>query len=195
MTTVVGVDPSLTATGLCTWRDGRFYVDTIVTPSTMPAAERHHVIVTRVLRMADPSDVGRAQPRRTVFVVEGLLKPGGDALRGNSYLELAELRGVLNYALHIKGFSRVDVNPMTLKLYATGNGRASKQSMLDAARGRLGHLFAVRNDNEADAGWLCVMGLHRYGMPLARPALPAKNLRALNVPTWAPFTLEGDHGD
>lgn len=191
MTTVIGVDPSLTGTGLVTWRDGRWYARTVSTPAGMPTPERHHQIVVAALRMADRDADGRLHPERTLYVLEALIKPAGNATRGNAYLELAELRGVLNYGLHVKGYSRVDINPGTLKVYATGAGKASKQAMLTAARGRLEHVLPPLGDhNQADAAWLAVMALHRYGLEVWSP--PAKNRRALTVPEWPPFVLSGE---
>ena len=179
MTTIVGVDPSLSSCGLVTWRGGRFYVDTISTPADMPAPERHHRIVSRVLRMAQGP---------TLYVVEGMIKPSDEAMRGLSTLDLAQLRGVLNYGIHVKGHRRVEVHPSTLKVWAIGRGKASKDDMVAAARGRLGQLLFARNDDEADAAFLCTLALHHYGRPQWRP--PRSHLRALTVPEWPPFTLE-----
>jgi Holliday junction resolvasome RuvABC endonuclease subunit len=183
MTTVIGVDPSLSGTGIVTWRDGRFYVSTVVTLPATKREERHQKIALAVLAMRDP-----AGP--TLVVMEGRITPGGDAVQ--TAMDLAELRGAINLAVHITGgrepVQRVDVHPLTLKVYATGNGRSNKTAMVTAARGRLGEHFHVSNDNEADAAWLCALALHRYGRPLCR--MPAKNLTSVHKPEWPPFALE-----
>lgn len=68
------------------------------------------------------------------------------------------------------------VPPATLKLYATGKGNASKAEMLTEAVRRLG--YGGHDDNEADAMWLCALGLDVIGEPLAD--MPAKNRTALD---------------
>lgn len=178
MTTVVAGDLSLSATGLAAWRDGRvFPPTTIKTLPKMPTEDRHHIIVMRLLAMA----VGP-----TLYVLEGRIKPADEAV--NTAMDLAELRGVVNYAIRQRGHTRADVNPLTLKVYATGNGRANKQAMVLAARGRLGKHAHVEDDNQADALWLLAMTLDHYGRPLVR--LPTKNRDAAGRPPWPPFTLE-----
>lgn len=185
MTTVIGVDPSIASTGLVTWRDGRFYVATVATLPSTPMAARHHAIVMRILGMVDP-----AGPGVTLVVMEGRITPPADAVQ--TAMDLAELRGVINYGLHVKHIPKVDVHPGTLKVYATGSGRASKADMEVAARGRLGDHLHVANDDEADAAWLVAIALHHYGRPLWQP--PLKNREAVERTEWPTFavpTLEG----
>lgn len=178
MTTIIGLDLSLASTGMVTWRDGRFFVTTIVTRSGDEPEHRHHNIINRVLSMVDGP---------TLVVMEGRITPGEDAIQ--TAMDLAELRGVVHYGLHVRKVPRVDVHPSTLKVYATGNGRASKQDMVLAARGRLGKHLHVTNDDEADAAWLTAVALAHYGRPLC--ALPAKNLKAVARPKWlSSFSLE-----
>lgn len=179
MTTIVGIDPSLASTGLAVWRDGRFYVSTLATRPGQDPAARHHYTVSRCLSVADP------QPGHTLYVVEERITPGPDAVQ--TAMDLAELRGVINYGIHAKGHRRVDVHPGTLKVYATGNGRANKAAMLVAARGRLGTHAYTNNDDEADALWLVAIALHHYGLPLWSP--PKKNLTAVGKPAWPAFLL------
>jgi crossover junction endodeoxyribonuclease RuvC len=180
MTTVIGVDPSLSSTGLVTWRDGRFYTSTVATSPRDKTEHRHHVIIMRILTMRDPT------PGRTLIAMEGRITPGEDAVQ--TAMDLAELRGVLNHGIHVAGLPKVDVHPSTLKVYATGNGRASKADMEVAARGRLGRHLHCANDDEADAAWLVAITLHHYGLPLC--ALPKKHHAAVVKPPWPPFTLE-----
>ena len=188
MTTVVAIDPSLTGTGLCTWRDGRFYLDTIHTTPNIPAPERHHRIVMRVLGMAPDLAVIEARidiaPRAEIVNGKAKVTAGQ---RGNSTLDLAELRGVIMYGLWSRKVPVAVVHPATLKAYATGNGGANKQAMLTAARGRLGEHFFVRTDDEADAAFLLAAALDHYGAPLWRP--PAKQRAALDRITWPAFSL------
>lgn len=184
MTTVLAVDPSLTSTGVVKWQDGRFTVRTI---RTMPGDERsarHHRIVMELLAMRDP------KPGRTLCSIEGRITPPDGAVQ--TAMDLAELRGAICLGLFTQGIPRAEVHPSTLKVYATGRGNASKADMLVAARGRLSTHFVATNDDEADAGWICALTLHHYGMPLWR--VPATNLRALATtraakPGWPAFVL------
>jgi hypothetical protein len=192
VSTIVGVDLSLSATGLVTWRDGQFFVTTVVTPAGMDPPERHHLIVTRILAMACGPTLfvveGRIDIAAKAELVDGEAKITG-GLRGNTTLDLAELRGVVNYGICQYRRPRVDVHPSTLKVYATGNHRASKTSMVLAARGWLGEHLPVTNDDEADAAWLVAMALERYAdEPLCQ--LPKKNRAAVAKPAWPEFTLE-----
>jgi Holliday junction resolvasome RuvABC endonuclease subunit len=184
MTTVMGLDPSVASTGLVTWRDGKFYATTIATAPGLKPAMRHDMVVMRILSMVDPDG-----PDRTFVAMEGRINPGDGSGRADTALDLAELRGVINYGLHVRGVSKVDIHPATLKVYATGNGHASKAAMTVAARGRLGEHLYCANDDESDAAWLLAMAMHHYGRPLC--PLPKKHTAAIAKPAWPPFTLEG----
>lgn len=68
------------------------------------------------------------------------------------------------------------VTAASLKTFATGRGNADKIAMVVAARDRLG--YEGENDNEADAIWLCELGMRIAGMPTIK--LPQTHLRALD---------------
>jgi Holliday junction resolvasome RuvABC endonuclease subunit len=85
-------------------------------------------------------------------------------------LRLAELGGAVRFMLYRRGIPFVVIGPTALKFFATGNGNASKQQMVDAARA-LG--AEVANDNEADAWWLWLAAQQRYEPHLERPVLTA----------------------
>jgi len=178
VTTILAIDPSLASTGLVAWRDGRFHATTITTRPGDPREHRHHTIAMRILAARDPNGP-------TLAVMEARITPPPEAVE--TAMDLAELRGVILHGLHQCGIPVAAVHPGTLKVYATGNGRASKQDMVVAARGRLGaHLF-VANDDEADAAWLLALALEFYGQPLC--SLPRKNRSSVAKPKWPPFTL------
>lgn len=65
----------------------------------------------------------------------------------------AELRAVLKLVAKELGDIRVvSVAPTTLKVFATGSGRAKKPDMIRTARRQLG--YGGVDDNEADALWV-----------------------------------------
>lgn len=96
--------------------------------------------------------------------------------KGSSLLELAELGGVIRHLCWTAGVDWLDIPPATLKVYATGHGRADKFAMLVAARDRLG--YRGTDHNEADAAWLRALALDMLGTPVVD--LPQRNRVAVN---------------
>jgi Holliday junction resolvasome RuvABC endonuclease subunit len=72
------------------------------------------------------------------------------------------------------------VPPPTLKVYATGDGKASKEQVQESVERRYG--ISLANDNEADALTLAAMAADAYGTPLAEA--PRECRRALTSVTW-----------
>lgn len=178
--TVIGLDYSLTSTGMASWVDGRVFLTSIPTSPFATLEQRSHTTIGRILAQLDPGGW-----ESTLVTTEGRIKPRDAAVM--TALDMAELRGACNHALHVRGISRgghrADVNPLTLKVYATGDGHASKLSMVLAARGRLGEVAGmVQNDDEADALWLLAMTLDHMGMPLV--PMPKRNRDAIKRVDW-----------
>lgn len=96
----------------------------------------------------------------------------------NSYArEMAELGGTVRNMLYQEHIAYLDVAPNTLKKVATGNGRANKTEVVQAAEKRLG--YEGHDDNEADALWLRAIGWFLMGETPAK--LPAAQLKAIDV--------------
>jgi Holliday junction resolvasome RuvABC endonuclease subunit len=82
----------------------------------------------------------------------------------------AELFGVLGLILWTRDIPCAEVNPVTLKVFATGSARASKEQMIESAianganlpQMRLSHNRWVPDHNAADAWWLWQMGVMHY---------------------------------
>lgn len=68
---------------------------------------------------------------------------------------VVELGGCVRRDLWRASVAVVVVSPKTLKKYATGNGNASKEQMVEA----LPEEVVARNDDEADAWWLRQIGV------------------------------------
>ena len=79
------------------------------------------------------------------------------------------------------------VSPSTLKVYATGSGKASKTAVVDAAARRMPHVDTLGDDNAADALWLAAMGLDHLGHPVVD--LPKTHRRALASVPWPGVAL------
>jgi crossover junction endodeoxyribonuclease RuvC len=162
---VVGVDPSLTATGVVT----ADYADTILHGPCTPDLElsRLRTIVGAVASAAKGADL---------VVLEGL------ALASTT--GKAAERGALHWMIR----DRLDrecvpvavVPPACLKRYITGKGNAGKAAVLIACVQRLPIL--VSNEDEADAAVLLAMGLDHVGAPLV--PMPAHHRAALGGVSW-----------
>lgn len=95
-------------------------------------------------------------------------------------LQLAGLHDILLYQFTRRGYTVGVPAAKSAKKFATGNGNASKAGMFSAAREHLG--ITVGNHDEADALWLCAMGVYTIGGHINHWAAPA-------VPTaidWIP---------
>lgn len=108
-------------------------------------------------------------PEATLIVIEGpaLHVPGRLAL-----IRIGEVRAAAALAAFRRVFTIVEVSPSSLKEIATGNGRADKNQVLDAA---VMAGASPRNHDEADAWWLSEIGRRALaGAPLpdAVAALP-----------------------
>lgn len=144
---VIGLDLSISATGIAL-ADGtcRTY-----RPTNGPAdpSRRLHELVQRIGARI------RAQ-RADLAVIEGY-NPRG--VQGFTMVRLAELGGAIRVVLHEEVIPFVEIAPKSLKLFAAGDGDATKTHMMNAARA-LG--ATVENDNEADAWLLRCAALQHY---------------------------------
>lgn len=149
MRTVIGVDPSLSRTGVAVWRDGA--VSTLSIPTTRqdgPRVVRERIICGRIMPLI--GGLGR-----TVAIVEAVHM--SRLQRGRTALDLAGLHDVIVYGLHARGVTVGVASPQCAKVIATGNGAASKARMLEAAEQQFA--ITVANTDEADAAWLMAAGV------------------------------------
>lgn len=79
---------------------------------------------------------------------------------------LAELGGVIRVALYGTGTPWIPISSSSIKLYATGNGNATKDAMVATAQDQL--VYPGRSHDEADALWLHALISHALGMPRIR---------------------------
>lgn len=167
---VVGLDLSLSSTGVALV-DGRLQT---VRPVGIGYA-RHWAIAERLL-----IDV-----RAGELVVLEDYAPHAPGI--NALIAVAEVGGIVRAMLTRARIPFVLVRPSTLKLYATGSGRAKKPELHAAALGFLNAVGETRdthrpaNFDESDAFWLRRMGLAAYG---GRPRGNEAQLRALAAVVW-----------
>jgi hypothetical protein len=72
------------------------------------------------------------------------------------------------------------IPPASLKMLATGNGNASKDEVVAAARYHLGN--RISGPDEADASWAAAAGHAALGQPLVQ--LPPEHTRGLASLVW-----------
>ncbi|WP_162940001.1 crossover junction endodeoxyribonuclease RuvC [Gryllotalpicola protaetiae] len=154
MRTVIGIDPSLRATGLAAIRGTSFGLATVKTRPVLggPAATagRVHLALERILALV-PEDTA-------LVVIEG---PSYGSQHGARF-ERAGLYWMLLDQLRGRGLEVVIVAPRTRAKYATGDGSADKRTVLRTMRERF-PVLNVRDDNQADALALACAGSRWLG--------------------------------
>lgn len=191
MIRLVGVDLSLTSTGVARLTlDGTGTTShtevvgyTLAKDATLQQrAERVWRVAYGVLELTVPGGTARNPP--DLLAVEGPAHAANDPGAG----ELHGLRWAVyrHWTRHAVPF--VEVNPSTLKLYATGNGRAEKTLVVQAIRRHYGDRFDIPlrkvdgREDVADAIALVAMAARSIGRPIDEDH-PTR-LRAVRTPRW-----------
>lgn len=169
--TVVGVDLSLTATGVAAGSGC----------TTLRCA------TTGIKRLLEVRDAVLAICRGVALVaVEGY----SFGSRTSHAYALGELGGFVRVSLYEGGIRYVDVPPASLKKYATGRGNAKKEDVLVAAVRRLNYQGA--DHNQADALWLRALALDGLGHPIV--TVPQTHRAALKPIDWDALRKEASDG-
>lgn len=153
MTTIIGLDGALAHSGLAIKRGPTMSVRTIHThPHDPPEARWAHI----------GAQLWPIVGEDTLVMLEGVF--AGAKTIGTA-LDLAMVHGTLRMGLHYRAIPFAIVDPIALKQYAVGSGKASKQEMI-AATARLQLGFTVADDHQAEGCWLVAMACDHYGMPM-----------------------------
>ena len=144
-TLFLGVDQSLNGTGLC-----------LLDASGLP-------VHLETVRPGHLRSVGRLAFVKSA--VETVLSPNVKFVGIESYayhsvgrvFELGEIGGVLRLLLHETRHTYIDINPKSLKKFATRHAAADKEAMVKAA---LAEGARVNDDNQADAFFLAMIARH-----------------------------------
>lgn len=158
---IVGVDPSLTATGLAT-ADG---TSIIAPPKGVTGAKRLAYFRDAFTDLF--VDGGRPQ----LVVLEGY-----SYASQNNREVMGELGGVIRLTFHDTAVTHVVAAPSTRMQYATGKGMAPKEAVMAEAIRRLD--YQGQSYDEADALWLREMALAHYAPDLA-VEVPAQHRAAI----------------
>lgn len=155
---VIGIDPSLSATGIATPHE------TYTIPTKAGDRDRLAVIYTAIRVAATPID-----PVDLAVIEDLPTHAHGAGLTGMA-------QGVVRLALIESEVPFAVVTAASLKKFATGRGNATKADMRMELFKRTD--LDLRDDNEVDAWWLRQIGLHLTDHP-DRITLPATHLAAL----------------
>lgn len=166
---VVGIDPSLTATGVAHWW-GELH--TYTPRKGLTGVARIRDIRAQLYTCTQSADF---------VVIEG---PAYSRQLGAGHHEAAGLWWAIVDLVHTRGTPYAVVPPTTLKRYATGKGNATKPDMRVAWLKRTGE--DVRDDNAVDAAWLRAMGMNHLGCPVVE--VPNTHRAALGKVAWPEVT-------
>lgn len=197
MTVIVGVDLSLTSTGIARIEAVQAVLPAYPAedpPRTVPG---HRVNIARVQSKPPPtSRVTLASRSLRLRKIAGEVFgycTGADlvVIEGPSYAsdsgaahDRAGLWWMVVGRLTGQGYNVVEVPPTVLKTYATGKGNAPKDAVLAAVVRRYPQVDVDQND-VADALVLAAMGARFIGQPI-EPDLPQTHTRALARVKWTP---------
>lgn len=182
---VVGLDPSLTGTGLALPPGQPLDVERLRTITSVRTGgtlvdrrRRYAGIVARVLSTLEDHPAFVAT--ELLVAVEGY----AFASNGRGHADIIELGWMLRDRLtgRYGPDAVVEVSPSGLKKYATGSGssKVSKADMRVALLKRTG--IDERDENRVDAEWLRLMALDALGAPVVE--LPAAHRQALDAVAW-----------
>lgn len=125
--TIIGIDPSLASTGVyCA------VAQTIKTKKGEPRLALIHDRTNEVVKACRPE----------FAVIESL--PANAMSAGLT----GQAQGVIRYVLQVNGIPYLELAPSSVKKMFTGNGKASKEEMIERAGE---HGVRVKNSDEADA--------------------------------------------
>lgn len=162
---VVGLDPSLTNTGIAVLVNGAPLLLTS-TGLGSPDGKSHQHRSRRVRAVCQSVLLHVTQGSHGLWpdlvVIEGILEHGPML---PSAIDRHQLWGGIYGGLDAKNIPVVVINPSTLKVWVTGHGRASKGEMLTAVRAWWPNI-TIRNHDIADAAALAAIGAMHAGDPM-----------------------------
>jgi Holliday junction resolvasome RuvABC endonuclease subunit len=167
---VLAVDLSLAATGLAGNVPGLW------TSTIKPKTKGHQRLADITNEIYDYASKGHVD----LIIIEGPSYGSGKGQQGHH--ERAGLWWHVTWRLWRNYIPLLVMPPATVKVYATGNGGASKDDVLVAALKRW-PTFGIANNNEADAATMLAAALDHADAPLCE--MPKTHRRALaGINAW-----------
>lgn len=168
---IIGIDPSLTATGIA-------IIDThnpdTIHATTIKTTNNGKEISTRLGRFTDIIDRLldhlSNEPADELVIIEA---PSYGS-RGAGIWDRAGLWWRIVRVIHDRGTTVIEIPPAVRCKYATGRGNADKDVVMLSAARRYPHAD-ISNNNEADAVILAAIGARLTGHPIDDP-MPKANL-------------------
>ena len=182
-TNIVGVDPSMTGTGIAIYDVVRNATTTHLVKSKAPEVldrnkkgkkvkppwpvrlDRHQAIVDKVLEIV---------PTNSFVVYEG---PAYSA-QGSATHDIGGIWWLMAVALQQHGCTVLVVGPTSRAKYATGVGNAAKGTVMASVIKRYPE-YEIANDNVADAVVFLAIGRRLLGTPI-EATLPQSHLEAMD---------------
>lgn len=173
---VLGVDPSLTATGLAAFGPGRCWTATLGS-----TGKRTDTLASRDARLSRITDAvaDHVTDDTALAVIEG---PALASTNG-SLLDRYGLWWRIVHRILGRDVPVYVCPPTVLKKWATGKGNADKIAVALAVA-RLWPAVELADDNQADALGLAAMGAQQLGLALPGGVLPAYRRDALARLGW-----------
>lgn len=183
MTTVLGIDPSLTRTAVAVIHPGLITLRDFPTKGTKAddlsrRSFRLNLIGGYIEELYDDITDKGHHPADLV-VIEG---PAHGQTTGSHHDRSGLWWQIVGDFLDL-GIPVVEISPSSLKTYATGKGNAGKDEVMLAVARRYTDITEVANNDQADALVLAAMGARHLGAPI-EASLPASHLRALDKVAW-----------
>lgn len=157
MSLIIGIDPSLTSTGIVVLRGNK--VELAVTTKNKPALgtiDRVRLIYERIVDIQENLSDGEKWQAPDLIVIEGF----SYGSKGRSVFDIAYLgwriREELEWLKEQDNIPWLEVPPSQLKKFATGQGNANKEIILQQVYKRWGVEFS--DNNQADAYVLAQIG-------------------------------------
>jgi crossover junction endodeoxyribonuclease RuvC len=176
MTTIVGIDLSLTCTGVAIIRDGQAITGRITSKGKADATLDQRVIRLHNLALEIGLRAADAKPDLVLIEAPAYSKSMGSMHdRSGLWWLTVDLIDSLDRPI-------VEVTSGGRAKYATGKGNASKDDVLSAVVRRYSTVDVNGND-EADALILAAMGARHLGSPIEE-SLPKVNLEAMSGVAW-----------
>lgn len=170
MVTVVGLDLSLTSTGICANGEAETVATALKGVPRLSWISK--VICDRLEEVANPA-----------VCIEGY----SFGSRNSQSHAIGELGGVIRLALWERNIPWVDIPPTCRAKFATGKGNAAKNEVVSSISARTGIVWSGKGaDDMCDAWILEEMGRCHFGM--ARYEWPQINLSSMDKVDWSPFS-------
>jgi crossover junction endodeoxyribonuclease RuvC len=170
---ILGIDPSLSATGLAVAQNGK-WVKLEVLSNKLRGDERMEYILQSIARYVEKMG------NNDLVVMEG---PSYNS-RGRATHELAGMWWLIRHMLWRYSHLKVVIVAPTLRAkYATGKGNANKEAVLAAVKMDYPDT-EIKDHNMADAMIFAAMGSRSIGIPMDRRMQESPEIEAYDKVNW-----------